>query len=260
MIYIPAGVIILVVLIVLIYLPSIDGKFLLDDDNLLTDNVTVHALDGLYRIWFTKETIDYWPVTNSSFWFEWRCWGVKTTGYHVTNVCLHTISCLLVLAGFEKNVDTGGIFGGGIVRRPSGECGIDRFGYRSGRTRWRVVFFLLSIYGFIAAELKGKTWATELYPRGTIWWHVFSLVMFVLAMLGKGSVAILPAVLLLIIFWRRKVALLDAVRLGALFLCGSRTGLGEYLVPKPGRGSVDSEHRVSRPFIASRGGALVLSL
>src|SRR5262249_55892522 len=78
------------------YALCLKGDFILDDDILITHNPQVKATDGLYHIWFTKEAFDYWPVTNTSFWFEWRMWGLNPTGYRFTNLILHIVDSLLL--------------------------------------------------------------------------------------------------------------------------------------------------------------------
>ena len=83
-------------IVVLIYAPSRNGGFLLDDDLYLTGNPVIKAADGLKRIWFTTQSPDYWPVTNTSLWIEWRLWGMNPAGYHATNVALHILDSLLI--------------------------------------------------------------------------------------------------------------------------------------------------------------------
>src|SRR5262249_25858502 len=90
------GVLSIVAVAVLVYGYSLRGGFLLDDDVLLTDNELVKSPDGLYRIWLTSEPVDYWPVTNTSFWIEWRLWGENPLPYRVTNLGLHIINSLLI--------------------------------------------------------------------------------------------------------------------------------------------------------------------
>src|SRR5438876_10743804 len=82
----------------LVYWPALTGGFVFDDDTLLTGNPMGHAANGLYRMWFTTEPLDYWPLTTSSFWIEWRLWGLNPTGYHLTNLLLHVGSGGLVWA------------------------------------------------------------------------------------------------------------------------------------------------------------------
>lgn len=84
------------------YWPSLHGEFILDDDRLLTNNSLIRAANGLYRFWFTSEPYDYWPVTNSSWWIEWRLWGKNPTGYHVTNLALHVVAAWLLWAVLSR--------------------------------------------------------------------------------------------------------------------------------------------------------------
>lgn len=67
-----AKIALLIVLTCVAYLPALHGDFIFDDEALVTNNSLVKAPDGLQRIWFTNEAIDYWPMTNTSFWIEWR--------------------------------------------------------------------------------------------------------------------------------------------------------------------------------------------
>ena len=78
------------------YALCLKGSFILDDEPLITHNPQVQPPDGLYRIWFTKEAFDYRPVTNTSFWLEWRMWGLDATGYRFTNLILHIVDSLLL--------------------------------------------------------------------------------------------------------------------------------------------------------------------
>src|ERR1051326_7225874 len=86
------GALAIVALASYIYSAALCGDFILDDDILLTRNNLVRASDGLSHIWSTTEAVDYWPVTNSSFWLEWRIWGEHPQGYRVTNLVLHVVS------------------------------------------------------------------------------------------------------------------------------------------------------------------------
>jgi hypothetical protein len=92
----PAGVAALLCLTLLAYSPVYSAGFIWDDDVMLTSNALVKASDGLLRMWFTTDNVDYWPVTGSSFWLEWRLWGMRAAGYHVSNVLQHAGSALLV--------------------------------------------------------------------------------------------------------------------------------------------------------------------
>src|SRR5579871_2248494 len=81
---------------VLAYIPALRGGFVFDDPFLITDNPMVKASDGLYRFWFTTEAPDYYPMTSSLYWLEWRLWGLNPTGYHVVNILLHAVNAVLI--------------------------------------------------------------------------------------------------------------------------------------------------------------------
>src|SRR5689334_19553049 len=82
--------------VIAVYWPALHGDFIWDDEVLVSGSAIVKAANGLYRIWLTTEPIDYWPVTNTSFWLEWRLWGSSPIGYHVTNAALHFINAMLI--------------------------------------------------------------------------------------------------------------------------------------------------------------------
>src|SRR5437868_3911131 len=90
------GVLFIALIATLAYWPALHGGFILDDDLLLTESKLIKAPDGLLRIWFTTEPVDYWPVANSSLWLEWRLWGLDPMGYHITNLVLHIAAALLI--------------------------------------------------------------------------------------------------------------------------------------------------------------------
>jgi len=79
-----------------VYIPALRAGFVFDDYLLIVDNQIIKAHDGLSRYWFTTQADDYWPLTASVRWLEWRLWGNHATGYHVVNVLFHAVNAVLV--------------------------------------------------------------------------------------------------------------------------------------------------------------------
>jgi tetratricopeptide (TPR) repeat protein len=176
------------------YWPALTGQFVWDDDILLTNNALVKASDGLYRMWFTTEAIDYWPLTGTSFWIEWRLWGMNPFGYHVTNLLLHLASAGLVWAILRQlSIPGASIAACLFALHPVNVESVAWIVQR--KNTLSLVFYLLAAWSFVRhdAEAPGRVGR----------WYWLSLMAFVAAMLSKGSVAVLPAALLLIAWWRR---------------------------------------------------------
>ena len=195
---------------VLACLPALHGGFIFDDNVFLTNNPLIHASDGLRRFWFTREAADYWPVTSSSLWLEWRLWGMNAAGYHATNVVLHVANVLLFWAVLRR-LGVPGAFFGALLFALHPMVAESAAWITERKNLLAMLFFLLSVFWFIGGRRTG---------------YGLSLATFVLAMLSKGSVVVLPLVLLGVIAWRRRPAMWDFIRLAPFFLIA--TGLAYY--------------------------------
>jgi protein O-mannosyl-transferase len=214
----PGGVALLVFSSFLAYWPALNGMFILDDDTYLTNNRLIVAPDGLYQFWLTTEALDYYPVSNSTLWLEWRVWGINPTGYHVTNLLLHIVVALLFWVILAKLSIPGAFLAALLFAvHPVNVESVAWIAQRKGLLA--LVFFLLSILCYLREEEHDRNGHGE--PRGFAsvgLWYWISLLAFSLAMLSKGSVAILPLVLLLIIWWRRQITLGDSLRTAPFFV------------------------------------------
>jgi protein O-mannosyl-transferase len=212
-----AGAACIVAAALVIYWPSIHGGFLLDDALLLTGSRIIAAPDGLYRFWCTTEPVDYWPVTNSSFWIEWRLWGADPTGYHVTNLVLHVAACLL-LWRILRRLSIPGAFLAAVLFAVH-PVNVESVAWISQRKNvLAMVFFLLSALWYFRSDEESPPAEYKLCRPEVGGWYGLGLLAFVLAMLSKGSVAMLPVLLLVIVWWRRGLTRWDFLRTSPFFL------------------------------------------
>jgi tetratricopeptide (TPR) repeat protein len=225
--HMPGGALLIAGLAFLIYWPAIHGGFLLDDNLLVAENPLVNAPNGLYRIWFTREPVDYWPVTNSSFWLQWRLWGMNPTGYHVTNLLVHICNALLIWLLLKRLQIPGGFLAALLFAVHP--VNVESAAWIAQlKNTLSMLFFLLSLLCYLKSQrdfapenqqttsLRGrKNQAPPLTGR----WYWLSLASFTLAMLSKGSVAILPLVLLLIVWWQcGRITIRDVWRTAPFFV------------------------------------------
>jgi tetratricopeptide (TPR) repeat protein len=194
-------------LVFIIYAPAINGGFIWDDDTFLTQNPLIRASDGIYRFWFTTEAPDYFPLTSTSLWLEWRLWGETAAGYHVVNVLLHMLNAILIWAVLKKLRIRGSwlaalIFAVHPVNVESVAWITER------KNLLPMTFFLVSILAYLAFDKSGK-WR----------FYIFSLTAFLLALLSKTSIIMLPFVLLGLTWWERgRITAKDLVRSISFFV------------------------------------------
>jgi protein O-mannosyl-transferase len=218
------------------YLPSINGGFVLDDTLFVTGNNFDQTADSLSKIWCTTESEEYYPVSYSTFWIERRLWGMNPTGYHVTNLILHITETLLIWVILRKMSIPGALLAAMLFAiHPVNVESVAWIAQR--RNLAAMLFFLLSILWYLKAgmptasvgmapahSLKGpwereKTFSSSiLQPSSFHFWYWLSLAAFLLAMLSKGSAAVLPVLLLGILWWLRSLTKRDLVRIAPFFL------------------------------------------
>jgi hypothetical protein len=80
-----------------VYAPALHGEFIWDDGRNITESPNMEGTDGLWRIWTEpSSTQQYYPLTHTSFWLNYRVSGLNPFGYHLTNVLLHATNAFLL--------------------------------------------------------------------------------------------------------------------------------------------------------------------
>ena len=187
----------IVAVTLVVYIPAMSGEPVWDDLKFLTKSPQepvgrlVQADDGLYRIWFTGETSDYWPLTETTFWLEWRLWGMDTTGYHVVNILLHAVAAVLVWR-ILKRLGIPGAPLAGMIFAVHPVCVASVAWIIERKNTLSMVFYLLTVLAYLHHQ-----------RRGAARWYLLALAAFALALLSKTSVVMLPVVLLGITWWQR---------------------------------------------------------
>ena len=172
------------------YIYTLNCGYIWDDDRHVLMDSSLWGLAGLWKIWFSKEMQQYYPLIYSSFWLESNLWGLSPAMSHLINAGIHALNAFLLYAVLKHLNIRGALFAGLIfalhpVHVESVAWISERKNVLSG------LFYLLSLYAFLKSEDK--------HGKGL---YIISLVLFIMALLCKTVACTLPAALL-IIRWMR---------------------------------------------------------
>ena len=215
----------LVLLVTIVYWPTLDNGFTGDVDQAdVTDNLAIRSLEGLSNIWFTLNAVQqYYPLTYSTFWVEYHLWGSDPVGYHVVNFLLHALSAILVWRLLLRLGVPGAWLAAAIFAvHPVGVESIAPVTERKNVLSCVLALgSLLAYLRFSPPENSGST--DVLVPMARGHWLVYALafVLYVAALLAKTVTASVPAVLLVIYWWKRgRVTWRDATLTAPFFAVG----------------------------------------
>ena len=181
-----------------VYIPAVNAGFFSDDEWLLHDSPAIKADDGLLCFWFPwvrapegYKVPDYWPLTWTSLWVEWRMWGMNPAGYHVTNILLHAAAALLAWRVLVRLGIPGAWLAGLLFAVHP--VNVESVAWISERKNTlAMVFCLLTALAYLRSNRAGR--------RA---WYAACLVFFALSLLSKPAAVMLPVALLVVTWWRR---------------------------------------------------------
>ena len=145
--------------------------------------------DALKRFWASTETPDYFPLVSTSLWLQRFFWGLNPMGYHVFNILLHALTALVLWLILCK-------------------------------LKFKGAWIAAAIFAVHPVHVESVAWITEIKNlQSTLFfmltlvfylnfinesarkWYIFSLIFFLMALLSKTSVVMLPLILLLYHWW-----------------------------------------------------------
>ena len=195
-------------LMLLVYWPALRGGFVWDDDSWTTGiSGLLRDASGLGLMWFQPTALQqYYPLTGTTFWLDHQFWKFWTTPYHVENVLLHALAALLFWRLLLR------------LRLPGAWLAAALFALHpvmvesvAWITERKNVLSLVLFLGALLAYERYAPWTVETdamagpprdkWPRSLFYGLAF--VLFLGALLAKTATFSLPAVILLIGWWKR---------------------------------------------------------
>ena len=239
----------LLVMTLIVYLPSVRGGFIWDDRLNVEDNQTLRTTEGLISTWTRlDENIHYYPLTYTSFWLEYRLWKLDTLGYHLVNVLLHATAGVLLWRVLAALAVPGAWTAAAVFCLHP--VHVDSVAWITERKN------LLSGAFYLGAMLAYLRYALPDRREGKWGFYALAFGLFLAAMLCKTVACTFPAVVLLVLWWKRqRLAPGDWLALIPFFAIGIGMGLLTIWVEMKYSGALgpDFDHTlVERLLIAGR--------
>jgi tetratricopeptide (TPR) repeat protein len=170
------------------------GGFVWDDDAHVTQQALL-SLHGLARIWFEPgATQQYYPFLHSIFWVEHHLWGDAPLGYHLANILLHLLACLLLYRVLRR-LEVPGALLAAAVFAVHPVCVESVAWISEQKNTLSTVLYMGTALAFLRYD-EGRR----------LRWHVLATALFALALLSKSVTASLPAALLVVLWWKGRLS------------------------------------------------------
>ncbi|MDI6797352.1 MAG: tetratricopeptide repeat protein [Desulfatibacillaceae bacterium] len=215
--------------VVIAYLPSFFMGFIWDDDAHVIASPENASFSALAKTWLTLDhTQQYYPLTHSVFWLQYRLWGHWAAGYHAVNIFLHGILAFLIwrifaLMGYKGALAGALLFALHPVAVESVTWISELKNVLSGALLAASLLWLCSFLNLFSKP-------SPLKPSSV---YTISFAIFLCALAAKTTSSVLPVFALALVYWRRgKVSKSVWMALVPFFVAGLVAGLTTIHVEK----------------------------
>jgi len=208
----------IVLLVLLAYWPALHGAFLWDDDSWTTGIIALlRDGSGLRTMWSHLTALQqYYPLAGTTFWLDYHLWGFWTLPYHVENVLWHAFAALLCWRLLLRLQLPGAWLAAALFA-----CHPVMAESVAWITERKNVLSLVLYLGALLAYERYAPWTTgdngqtggvkPIVPaanrsrgkRRRLFFYGLAFILFLCALLTKTTTFSLPAVVLLIGWWKR---------------------------------------------------------
>lgn len=179
----------------ILYINSISGEFIWDDQSFVADNISIRSLRNFPQFFTDNKTGAtgelandvYRPITTLSYAIDYAIWGLNSFGYHLTNIILHSANSILVFLLLLLLSENFFIAFLGSLLFASHPVQTEVVAWISGRSSLLFLFFYLA--SLILYIRSGREKKRGLYHA--------SLALFFLALFSKEMSITLPFVIML---------------------------------------------------------------
>ena len=164
----------------------------MDDLTLIVRNTRITLAPTPWRLWTDFDQIDYWPLTYTTFWGLWRLFENNPVPFHLVNVALHALNAFLIVVIARDFKAPWPILAGLLfLLHP----------LQVEAVAWVIQLkTVLATAFFFGSFLLFQRSASDRSRNHLL---AGSFLLFLLGLLAKSSIVMLPACLLVAVLWRK---------------------------------------------------------
>ena len=212
-----------------VYASAFHNGFFWDDWIWVPWNLSLESWHGLAKIWLDPFALEVYPLTPTTFWFEYHVWGLNPFGYHLVNVLFHAANAVLVGAvlsklGIRGAWSAAAIFAWHPVQVESVAWIAERKNVLS------LFFYLLAVLSSIRFWNLDQSSTNEVQPKR---FYGLTLLFFLCSILSKSIACTFPFVALILLWWKRdQIKKRDVFLLAPIFVISLVIGLMTILIER----------------------------
>ncbi len=238
------GTLALLAAVLLAYAPALAAGWIWDDPDYVLNNPTLRNLSGLWTLWSDVRSLPQWyPMVHTSFWAEYQLWGLWPAGFHATNILLHATAAILLWRALRLLALPGALAAAFFFALHPVQ--VESVAWVTERKN------VLSAVFYLAAFITYWRWL----QKRSIALYLAASALFVAALLSKSVTCSLPAALLLVLWWKKRLQWRRVVELLPWFALGLAMALLTAHLEKEHVGAAGAEWALSmaqRVLVAGR--------
>lgn len=170
------------------FFPVLFSGFIWDDVDVIFVSASAADFSTLWKIWTRPDlTAQYYPLTYSSLWLEFKLFGYQPFWFHLSNILIHAGASTLLWRCLRRMKVPGAWLAAALFAVHPIQ--VETIAWAHERKNVLAFFFVM---------LSFRLWLDCERPR----WKGWSLFFFGCAMLSKSVACAMPAVMLLVEWWR----------------------------------------------------------
>lgn len=194
----------------ILFFNTLENEFVFDDESVVQNNLSIQTLSTIPDYFTAEDGFHkvigryYRPIVSTTYNIDYALWELDPWGFHLTNVLIHIIACLILFALLQE------LFKGkkyGLIGSLIGTLVFlvhpvhtEAVSWVSGRTDSMVTIFFFASFLFYVRYYKARESKKQADREDAGRMLVWALILYFIGLLSKEMIITMPVILILFDF------------------------------------------------------------